>query len=52
MIDAELDAAELRASGTDGAQQASSGDASDGASPPARLWWEDDPELAHRFSRR
>jgi cytochrome c oxidase assembly factor CtaG len=49
-IDAELDAVEAAATAAS-ATQASSSTPPPEAHPPARLWWEDHPELARRFRR-
>lgn len=51
-IDAALDAegAERAAAGGEAAADAASTDAQSDA--PAKLWWEDNPELAQRFRRR
>ena len=49
-IDAELDAAEAAATPAS-ASQTNSSTAPAGAHPPARLWWQDHPELAQRFRR-
>jgi hypothetical protein len=47
-VDAELDAAEQHAKAR--AEQAVDG--TDEGSPRPRLWWEDDPQIAQRFTRR
>jgi cytochrome c oxidase assembly factor CtaG len=48
VVDAELDASEQQAKA--GAEQAVDGADESGAR--ARLWWEDDPQIAQRFRRR